>query len=116
MESLAAAAISIVAPYLAKGAEAFADEAGKQAVDAVKALVQRLQRWWSGDPVAAPAVEHLASDPKKYSPIVAGLLASELTENTSFADEVRSLRWVRTSTWCSASRSPTVSQEPRSTN
>ena len=28
---------------------------------------------------------------KKYSPIVAGLLAYELTENTSFADEVRSL-------------------------
>jgi hypothetical protein len=91
MEALAAAAISIVAPYLAKGAGAFAEEAGKQAVGAVKALAQRLQKWWSGDPVAAPAAEQLASDPKKYSPILGNLLASELSENQSFAAELQKL-------------------------
>lgn len=91
MEALAAAAISIVAPYLAKGAEAFAQEAGKQAVGAVKALAQRLHKWWSGDPVAAPVAEHLASDPKKYSPVLGQLLASELAENESFANELQAL-------------------------
>jgi hypothetical protein len=50
MEALAATVISLVAPYLAKGAEEFAKEAGKEAF--VKALVNRLQAWWTSDTVA----------------------------------------------------------------
>jgi hypothetical protein len=91
MEALAAAAISIVGPYIAKGAETFAQEAGKQAVGAVKTLADRLQRWWSGEPVAAAAAEHLASDPKKYATILGDLLASELAKNEAFAAELREL-------------------------
>jgi hypothetical protein len=91
MEALAAAAISIAGPYIAKGAEAFAQEAGKQAAGAAKALVDRLQRWWSGEPVAGAAAEHLASDPKKYSTILGDLLASELAENEAFAAELQEL-------------------------
>ena len=59
METLAAAAISLLAPYLAKGAEQFAGEAGKGAADAVRAIAERLQRWWSKEPVAAAAVQSL---------------------------------------------------------
>jgi hypothetical protein len=91
MEALAAAVISIVGPYIAKGAETFAQEAGKEAAGAVKALVDRLQRWWSGEPVAEAAAEHLASDPKKYSTILGDLLASEMVENEAFAAELREL-------------------------
>jgi hypothetical protein len=49
MEALAASVISLVSPFLAKGAEEFAKEAGKEAFAPVKALVERLALWWKGD-------------------------------------------------------------------
>jgi hypothetical protein len=91
MEVLAAAAISMVAPYVAKGAEAFANEAGAAAFGAVKALAGRLQRWWGGDPVAAPAAEQLPNDPQKYSAILGNLLAAELVRDPALAEEIRGL-------------------------
>jgi hypothetical protein len=91
MEALVAAAISIVGPYIAKGAEEFAKEAGKESLGAVKALADRLQMWWSGEPVAAAAAEHFALDPKKYSTILGELLASDLANDERFASEVREL-------------------------
>src|SRR4051794_23811940 len=91
MEALAAAAISIVAPYLVKGAEAFAQEAGEQAAGAAKALVGRLRTWWTGEPVAQSVAENLSSDPKKYSPILGGLLASELDKDEALAADVKGL-------------------------
>jgi hypothetical protein len=91
MEALAAAAISIVAPYIAKGAEAFAQAAGEQAVGAVKALADRLRTWWSGDPVAEAAAEHLPADPQKYSRTLGNLLAQELNTNQDFAAELQAL-------------------------
>ena len=91
METLAAAAISLLAPYLAKGAEQFAGEAGKGAADAVRAIAERLQRWWSKEPVAAAAVQSLPADPAKYAPILAGLLSSDLQHDPSFASELRAL-------------------------
>jgi hypothetical protein len=91
VEALAAAAISLVAPYLAKGADSFAQEAGSQAAVSVRALVDRLRRWWSGEPVAAAAAEELVSDPKKYSPILGQLLTAELAHDAAFATELRSL-------------------------
>jgi len=91
MEALAAAAISMIAPYVAKGAEQFASEAGKAAFGAVKALADRLQRWWSNEPVAAAAAGQIAVDPEKYSPIVTSLLAADLAKDDQLASEIQQL-------------------------
>lgn len=91
MEALAAAAISIVGPYLAKGAETFAQEAGKQAFEAARALAERLQRWWSHEPVAAAAAENLAADPKRYGTVLGDQLAADLAQDEGFAQEVQGL-------------------------
>ena len=91
MEALAAAVISIVGPYIAKGAEEFATQAGREATGAVKALAERLQRWWSREPVAAAAAEQLPQDPTKYSPILGSLLASELERDEALANDLRQL-------------------------
>jgi hypothetical protein len=91
MEALAAAAISIAGPYIAMGAEEFVKQAGQDAFGAVKALADRLHRWWLGEPVAAAAAERLASDPKRYSTILAQLLATDLTNDEGFASELREL-------------------------
>jgi hypothetical protein len=91
MEALAAAAISIGAPYFAKGAEEFVKEAGGAAFDAVSALAKRLQAWWSDKPVASAAVQELGSDPQTYSKTLAQLLASDLVKDQDFAAEVQQL-------------------------
>jgi hypothetical protein len=91
METLAAAAISLLAPYLAKGAEQFASEVGKEAAGAVRAIAERLQRWWSREPVAAAAAQSLPTDPSKYAPVLADLLAGDLAKDPGFAAELREL-------------------------
>jgi hypothetical protein len=91
VEALAGLAISIAAPYIAKGAEAFAQEVGTEAFGAVKALADRLRSWWSGEPVAAAAAESLTSEPEKYSRILAQLLSSDLVKDDAFAADLRAL-------------------------
>jgi hypothetical protein len=91
LEALAVAAISLVAPYLAKGAESFAEEAGSRAVGVVRALADRLQLWWSHEPVAAAAVEHLADDPKQYAIVLGNLLSARLAEDAAFASDLQRL-------------------------
>jgi len=91
VEALAGLAISIVAPYIAKGAEALAQEVGTEAFGAVKAVADRLRGWWSREPVAAAAAESLASEPEKYSSILTQLLTSDLAKDDDFAAELRAL-------------------------
>jgi len=89
LETLAGNAISLVAPYLVKGAEEFAKCVGKAAFDQCSALVERLRRWWSGNPVAAAAADNLAKDPANYSTILGQLLNADLQKDPALAAEIR---------------------------
>jgi hypothetical protein len=89
METLAAAIISVVAPYLVKGAEEFAKSAGAAAFDQVKGLAGRLRTWWSGDAVATAAAENFAKDPERYGKTLGELLTSDLEKDPALADELR---------------------------
>jgi hypothetical protein len=91
MEAIAATAISIIAPYLAKGAEEFAKEAGKQAFATVKALAVRLQEWWSKDPVTTAAVEALAASPERSSRTLAQYLSEDLANDAALASDLKRL-------------------------
>lgn len=91
METLAAAAIGLAAPYLAKGAEAFASATGGAAFDAVKALVARLHRWWSSDPVATAAAESFATNPEENSKLLGRKLSTDLAGNADLAADLRAL-------------------------
>ena len=91
MEVLAATVLSIVSPYLVKGAEEFAKTAGKAAFDGAKALVDRLGRWWKNDPIANAAATSFKSDPEHYGKMLGAQLEHELKNNEAFAQELRSL-------------------------
>lgn len=91
MEVLAATVISIVSPYLAKGAEEFAKSAGKAVFDGAKAVVDRLSRWWKNDPIANAAATSFKSDPEHYGKMLGAQLEHELKKDESFAKELRSL-------------------------
>ncbi len=89
METLAANAISLVAPYLVKGAEEFAKCVGKAAFDQCSALVERLRSWWSSNPVATAAADNLAKDPETYGKMLGQLLSADLQKNPALAAELR---------------------------
>ena len=91
MELLAATVISIVSPYLAKGAEEFAKTAGKGVFDGAKALVDRLSRWWKDDPIANAAATSLPSDPQHFGKMLGAQLEHALKKDDAFAKELRSL-------------------------
>lgn len=91
MEVLAATVISIISPYLAKGAEEFAKTAGKAAFDGAKALVDRLSRWWKDEPVANAAATSIKSDPEHYSKLLGSELERALSKDESLAHDLRAL-------------------------
>jgi hypothetical protein len=91
MEALAATVTSLVAPYLAKGAEEFAKEAGREAFDKVRDLVNRLQVWWTGDAVAGALVGDLQTNPVEGSKMLGERLAFAMSRDSSLAAEVKQL-------------------------
>lgn len=91
MDPLVATVISIVSPYLVKGAEEFAKSAGKAAFDGTKALVERLSRWWKNDPVANAAATSFKSEPEHYGKLLGAQLEHDLAKDQSFANELRAL-------------------------
>lgn len=91
MDPLAATAIGLVAPYLAKGAEAFASAAGGEVFAQVKKLADRLKTWWSRDPVTNAAAENLSKDPKRNAKTLSERLSEDLQNDPSFARELSEL-------------------------
>jgi hypothetical protein len=88
MEALAASVISLVSPYLSKGAEEFAKEAGKEAFAQVKALIERLALWWKGDAIAGALVSAFPAKPVDAANMLGMSLAAALNNDASFADDV----------------------------
>jgi hypothetical protein len=91
METLTASVIALVSPYLAKGTEEFAKEVGGAAFETVKALVERLRKWWSGDPVAAAAAENLAKEPEEYASLLGQRLNAALAKDKDLAADLTKL-------------------------
>jgi hypothetical protein len=91
MDPLAATVVGIVAPYLVKGAEEFAQSAGKASFEGAKALVERLREWWRDDPVANAAASDLPSDPEHNGKLLALQLDRALKKDRALSDEVRAL-------------------------
>lgn len=91
MLPLVVTVMTLVSPYLVKGAEEFAAEAGKDAYDGVKALVGRLSAWWSDKPAAKAAAESMAQDPEENAAALAGALEREIGRNPALAADLQAL-------------------------
>jgi len=91
MEALAASVIAMITPYLVKGGEAFASEAGKAAFKTVSDLMGRLKTWWKGDPVAEATAGAIAADPQLNGKRLGGMLDDAFVADPRFAEDVRSL-------------------------
>ena len=91
MEALIGTVISLISPYLVKGAEEFAKSAGAAAFEGTKALVERMAKWWRNDPVAEAAAKAIPQDPKRYAAVLADQLAHDLPKDEVLAADLRRL-------------------------
>ena len=84
---------AIVAPYLAKGAEALAKTAGEKIGGIVGDLAQAVANKFKGDSYAEQTLERAREKPesKERENALKGVLAEKLEEDPDFAEELRRL-------------------------
>lgn len=78
IEALAATVLSVLLPYVTKGGEQFAKEAGKAAFAKVKELFNTLQSGWSDDKEASDALTNFEKKPARYQAPLQEILNEKL--------------------------------------
>ena len=89
--AVAASVVSVVAPFVSIGAEAFAKRAGEAAAGKAGELVALLKQRWAGDREAEAGLALFQSQPKRYTSAVADIVRTRLEADPVFAADVRTL-------------------------
>jgi hypothetical protein len=91
--ALAASAVSILAPYLAKAGEEFATEAGKATAGKISGLYQAIKTRFQGRPAAAEALADIEAAPNDLDAQAAlrQQLKKQLADDPAFAGRLRQL-------------------------
>lgn len=83
--------LALVAPYLAKGAEAFAVEAGKAALEKAKALLAKVRDHWEGDKQATQTLQRFERDPKANRAEFEETLQTSISKDEQFANDLKDM-------------------------
>ena len=86
--AIAATAISVLAPYVTKGAEEFIKTAGKDGYEKTKALFTSLKARWQGNDEAKSTLENFEKNPERHGPPLKGILEDELAADPEFRSEL----------------------------
>ncbi len=89
--AVAASVVSVAAPFVSIGAEAFAKQAGEAAAGKAGDLLAVLRKRWTGDREAEAGLELFQRHPKRYASAVADIVRANLEVDPAFAAEVRTL-------------------------
>lgn len=89
--AVAASVVSVVAPFVRIGAEAFAKRAGDAAAAKAGDLLSVLKQRWRGDEEAEAGLELFEKHPQRYASAVTDLVRTKLEADPAFAAEVRGL-------------------------
>jgi hypothetical protein len=86
--TLVGSVVSVVSPYVTKGAEEFAKAVGEVAFEKAKALFAALKRKFSADPEAAGTLAHFEEKPQRYQPVLEDILSEKMAQDPEFAAEL----------------------------
>jgi hypothetical protein len=89
LASVAASALSVLTPYLVKGADEFARAAGEAALDKAKGILGVLKAKWAGDDYAAGTLARYEAQPERYRPAVEDVLTEQLAKDQELAAAIR---------------------------
>ena len=86
--TIAATAIGILGPFVAKGAEEFVKTAGKEAYEKTKKLFATLKTRWSGDEEAMSTLTNFEKKPDRYESVLKSILQEDLAKDPNFRTEL----------------------------
>jgi hypothetical protein len=89
--SIATGAVSLLGPYIAKGAEAFAKELGKEAAQKAKELYSYLKNSFAADSEESQVLSLFEKKPEKYEVNLANVLQERTSTDNDFATELEKL-------------------------
>jgi hypothetical protein len=88
VETLVSTVLSVLLPYVAKGGEEFAKEAGKGAFEKAKSLFQTLKAKLTGDKEVSVALENFEQKPARYQSILDEVLREKLSQDPALAADL----------------------------
>lgn len=86
--ALATSVLSVITPYVTKGADEFAKLVGEAAFDKAKAMFAALKQKFSSDREAADTLTRFEEKPQRYQPVLQDILSEKLTQDPAFAAEM----------------------------
>jgi hypothetical protein len=86
--TLAASVISILTPYVTKGAKELIETVGEVAYEHAKKLFNTLKTRWSADPVASDSLTRFEKKPEIHSPALQEIVEERLKTDPQLSQEV----------------------------
>jgi len=83
--------MTILMPYVVKGAEEFAKLVGEAAYHKAKRLFETLKARFAGDPVASDSLTRFEQKPQTYQPLIEDILKERILQDKDFAAELARL-------------------------
>ncbi|MEO0843696.1 MAG: hypothetical protein AAF063_33125 [Cyanobacteria bacterium J06643_5] len=91
LTSLVATVISVLTPFVKKGAEEFVGAVGKDTYEKAKTIFGRLKQRWAGDTEASGILTYFEKKPERYQPILEKILQEKLAEDLELAEQLNKL-------------------------
>lgn len=88
---LASKVVGVLIPYLSKGADEFAKEAGKTAFAKTKNLLETIKKKWAGDKEATTSLELFEEKPARYESVIENILKEKLEHDNEFAVQLQKI-------------------------
>ena len=86
--TLTSSVLSVITPYVTKGADEFAKLVGEAAFAKAKTLFAALKQRFSPDKEAADTLARFEEKPQRYQPVLEDILSEKLAKDPEFAAEL----------------------------
>ena len=89
--TIATGVLTVLTPYLVKGAKEFVSVAGDVACEKASGMLQKLKQRWAGDKEASTSLEQFEQKPERYKPVIEDILKEKLTNDESLSRELSTM-------------------------
>ena len=86
--SIVTGVLTVLMPYVAKGAKEFISMAGEAGYEKAKGLFEKLKAKWSGDKEVTSTLENFEAKPERYKPVLEDIMHEKLAKDPELAGEL----------------------------
>ena len=80
--------VSVLMPYVAKGAKEFISMAGEAGYQKAKGLFEKIKAKWAGDEEGSTTLQRFEEKPERYKPVLEDILREKLAKDPELAGEL----------------------------